>query len=71
MDVKMPEMDGYEACRLIREFNAEVIIIIQTAFALNTDKDEAIVSGCNDYIAKPFTSAALIELINKHFNKQL
>jgi PAS domain S-box-containing protein len=69
MDVKMPEMDGYEACRLIREFNTNVIIIIQTAFAFATDKEEAKVTGCNDYLSKPFTSAALIELINKNFNK--
>jgi len=70
MDVKMPEMDGYEACRLIREFNTEVIIIIQTAFALSIDKEEAKETGCNDYLSKPFTSAALIELINKNFNSE-
>jgi len=67
MDVQMPEMDGYEAIRQIREFNKEVIIIAQTAFALAGDKLKAIEAGCNDYISKPINQALLTELINKYF----
>ncbi|MFZ4398788.1 MAG: PAS domain S-box protein [Bacteroidales bacterium] len=69
MDVKMPEMDGYEATKRIREFNNDVIIIIQSAFALSGEKENANAAGCNDYISKPFTSVILSELINKYFNK--
>ena len=69
MDVKMPEMDGYEATKKIREFNTDVIIIIQSAYALSGEKENANVAGCNDYISKPFTSASLAELINKYLNK--
>ena len=53
MDIKMPEMDGYEATRQIRQFNKDVVIIAQTAFALTGDREKAIEAGCNDYISKP------------------
>ena len=67
MDVKMPEMDGYEATRLIRQFNNEVIIIAQTAFALTGDREKALAAGCNDYISKPYGKSLLMSLIEKHF----
>jgi PAS domain S-box-containing protein len=67
MDIKMPEMDGYEATRQIREFNTDVVIIAQTAFALAGDKEKAIAAGCNDYISKPIDQALLIALMKKHF----
>ena len=49
-------MDGYEAARQIRQFNKDVIIIAQTAFALTGDKERAFQAGCNDYISKPIDS---------------
>jgi len=67
MDIKMPEMDGLEATRQIRQFNKEVIIIAQTAFALTGDREKAIGAGCNDYIAKPIKKAELMVLIQKYF----
>jgi CheY-like chemotaxis protein len=70
MDVKMPEMDGYEATKKIRAFNTDVVILIQTAYALAGDKEDANAAGCNDYLSKPFTSASLSALINKYFNKE-
>ena len=67
MDIKMPEMDGYEATRQIRQFNTDIVIIAQTAFALAGDKEKAIAAGCNDYISKPINQALLISLMKKHF----
>jgi PAS domain S-box-containing protein len=66
MDIKMPEMDGYEATRQIRQFNKDVIIIAQTAFALTGDREKAIEAGCNDYISKPYSRALLTEVMLKH-----
>jgi CheY-like chemotaxis protein len=68
MDIKMPGIDGYEATRRIREFNKEVLIIAQTAYALAGDKEKAITAGCNDYIAKPVKPDELIEMITKQLN---
>jgi len=70
MDIKMPEMDGYEATRQIRKFNNEVIIIAQTAYALTGDREKALEAGCNDYIAKPFGQASLTALMEKHLQYQ-
>ena len=69
MDIKMPEMNGYEATRQIRKFNKDVIIIAQTAFGLSSDREKAIESGCNDYISKPINKTELLALIQKHFKK--
>jgi len=70
MDIKMPQMDGYEATREIRKFNKDVVIIAQTAYALSSDREKAIEVGCNDYIAKPIKNEALRELINKHLKNR-
>jgi len=67
MDIKMPVMDGFEATRQIREFNKDVIIIAQTAFALTGDREKVIAVGCNDYIAKPFGQKALLSMLKKYF----
>jgi len=70
MDIKLLKMDGYEATRKIRQFNTEVIIIAQTAFALNGDQEKAIAAGCNDYISKPINQDLLTALIKKYFQNQ-
>jgi CheY-like chemotaxis protein/nitrogen-specific signal transduction histidine kinase len=67
MDIQMPDMNGYEATRQIRQFNKDVVIIAQTAFGLSGDREKAIEAGCNDYIAKPINRAELLALIQKHF----
>lgn len=69
MDIQMPVMDGYEATRQIRQFNPDVIIIAQTAYALPDNLENTIVAGCNDYISKPIKRDKLIDLIKKYFNK--
>ncbi|MHB1148197.1 MAG: PAS domain S-box protein, partial [Lutibacter sp.] len=70
MDIRMPEMNGYEATRQIRQFNKDVVIIAQTAFALPGDREKAIEAGCNDYISKPFSQTVFTELMEKYFNKE-
>ncbi|MBN2636280.1 MAG: PAS domain S-box protein [Prolixibacteraceae bacterium] len=67
MDIQMPGMDGYEATRQIREFNSDVIIIAQTAFALGGDREKSIEAGCNDYISKPIDRTKLENLLQKYF----
>ncbi len=69
MDIKMPDMDGYEATCQIRQFNTNVVIIAQTAFAFSDKKEKAIEAGCNDYISKPINMTLLYELIKKYVNK--
>ncbi|HSV87168.1 MAG TPA: response regulator, partial [Bacteroidales bacterium] len=68
MDIRMPEMSGYEATRRIRLFNKKVVIVAQTAFAMHGDREKAMELGFNDYITKPVSQAALKNLFeNFHF----
>jgi PAS domain S-box-containing protein len=70
MDIQMPELNGYKATQQIREFNKDVIIIAQTAFALSGDKEKSLDAGCNDYITKPINQDQLIALIKKYFDQK-
>ena len=69
MDIGMPVMDGYEATRRIREFNKNVVIIAQTAFAISSDSEKVKEAGCNDYLPKPINKEHLFELIQKYFRQ--
>lgn len=71
MDINMPNMNGHEATKQIRQFNKNVIIIAQTANAFDSDRKVAMESGCNDFISKPIIKNELLGLINKYFNKQI
>ena len=64
MDLKMPNMDGLEATREIRKLNTYIPIIIVSAFAFDSDKQEANEAGCTDYLTKPIDSRLLKE--NSH-----
>ncbi|MBE0425010.1 MAG: response regulator [Lutibacter sp.] len=68
MDIQMPEMNGYEATSQIRQFNKDVVIIAQSAYALSFDRQKALDAGCNDYISKPILKEDLLMLIQKHVN---
>ena len=63
MDIKMPEMDGLEASRAIRDIDPEILIIALTAKAFDSDKQKAIDAGCNDYMAKPIVVGQLTAMI--------
>ncbi|MCG6187938.1 PAS domain S-box protein [Maribellus maritimus] len=67
MDIKMPDMDGFEAIKRIREINSDIVIIAQTAYALEGDRAKTLETGCNSYISKPIDKDKLISLIKKHF----
>jgi len=66
MDLKMPEMDGFEATRLIKLLRPELPVIAQTAYSFTEEREKAELAGCNDYISKPIKKQALLEIINKY-----
>lgn len=72
MDVQMPDMDGFEATRWIRNqehyINPDIPIIGMTAYALAGDKERCLDAGMNAYIAKPFGQRELADVI-AHYNK--
>jgi PAS domain S-box-containing protein len=67
MDIRMPNINGYEATRQIRQFNKDVIIIAQTAYGLSGDRQKAIDSGCNEYLSKPIDKDDLLRFMQKYF----
>jgi signal transduction histidine kinase/CheY-like chemotaxis protein len=67
MDIRMSKMDGYTATRQIRNFDKNVVIILQTAFGSDAEIQKGIDAGCNDFISKPFNQEMLIKLMKKHF----
>lgn len=65
MDLKMPLLSGLEATRQIKETYPSLPIIALTANAFDTDKEEAIKAGCDDFLSKPVSSQKCLETIAK------
>ncbi len=69
MDIHMPEMDGLEATKIIREMEGDISnipIIALTADAMAGDKEKYLASGMDDYASKPFDPEQLFAAIGRH-----
>jgi signal transduction histidine kinase/CheY-like chemotaxis protein len=71
MDIQMPEMNGYEAARRIREFNKSLVIIAQTALSLKGDRGKVLDAGFTDLLIKPFSVTEFKEIIRKYFETKV
>jgi CheY-like chemotaxis protein len=58
--MNMPVMGGFEAAKLIREFNNKIIIIAQTANGMEKRSRRCHTAGCSDYISKPINKIELL-----------
>ncbi|MCX6160806.1 MAG: response regulator, partial [Ignavibacteriae bacterium] len=66
MDLKMPDMNGLEATKLIKSFRKNLPVISVTAHAASGDEHKAISAGCDDYISKPYEKDLLIRKLGKY-----
>jgi CheY-like chemotaxis protein len=66
MDIRLPDIGGYEATRQIKLQNPTMKIIAQTAYASHDEKSKAIRAGCSDYVSKPTKKEMLLSMLNKH-----
>jgi PAS domain S-box-containing protein len=66
MDIKMPLLNGYDAAKRIKIIRPGIPIIAQTAYASPADREEALKSGCNDYISKPIRVRNIIEILKTY-----
>ena len=66
MDIKMPVMDGIEALKEIRLRTTELPVIMQTAYAFDTDRRTAEEAGCNGFITKPVMPRELKIYLDKY-----
>ena len=69
MDMNMPEMDGYEATRTLRDHGYAKPILALTANAMSEDSRQCVAAGCNEYMAKPINQRQLIQTIARHVGK--
>ena len=69
MDIRMPEMDGLDATRIIKEVNHSTPVIALSAYAFEENINEAKAAGCDEFMAKPFKVEDLIEVCAKYINK--
>lgn len=67
MDIKMPLMNGLEATQIIRGHDADIPIIIQTAYAFSTDRENALRAGASEVLVKPITLSILRTSISTYF----
>lgn len=66
MDIRLPDINGYEATHRIKEEKPLLKIIAQTAYASNDERQRAYDVGCIDYLAKPTKKEALLSMLTKH-----
>ena len=65
MDMQMPEMDGYDATRLLRAKSYAGPIVALTAHAMTDERAKCIEVGCDDYATKPFNRERLVNIIRE------
>jgi len=66
MDIRLPDITGYDATRQIKQIRPELPVVALTALALSGDRESALEAGCDDYLKKPITKEKLLESVT-HF----
>ena len=69
MDIRMPDMNGLDATRIIKEVNHDMPVIALSAYAFEENIREAKAAGCDEFLAKPFRVEDLLDLVQKYINK--
>jgi CheY-like chemotaxis protein len=67
MDIQMPIMNGNEAMKEIKKMKPSIPVIALSAFAMESDKEEALKKGFDFYISKPIDKKLFFNMINKYF----
>jgi PAS domain S-box-containing protein len=66
MDIRMPEMDGLEATRTIKELKPHIPIVAQTAYGYFEEKEKFLSVGCDDFISKPIQPKEIYRILEKY-----
>jgi PAS domain S-box-containing protein len=66
MDIKLPDMSGYDVTKEMKKIKPSVYVIAQTAYAMTGDREKALESGCDEYLAKPIRQEELLDVIMKY-----
>lgn len=67
MDIQLPDMDGLDATRILREDadTSDIKIVALTAYAMKGDREKMLAGGCDDYISKPFRYREFMAKVEK------
>ena len=68
MDIRMPDMNGLDATRIIKEVNHDIPIVALSAYAFEDNIREAREAGCDEFMAKPFRVEDLLDVVQKYVN---
>lgn len=71
MDLQMPNMDGFEATKKIREFNKNTPIVALSAAVMDKDKELTSLAGMNNHLAKPLIRSELESILKQYFEMEL
>ncbi len=63
MDIRLPDYNGFELSKKIKESKKGIIIIAQTAYASAEDKRQSLAAGCDAYLSKPIVSKELMKTL--------
>ena len=66
MDIKLPDIDGFETTKQIKLLRPSLPVIAQTAYAQYEDREMCLKNGCDDYVSKPIKKLILFEKINNY-----
>jgi CheY-like chemotaxis protein len=69
MDIQMPEMNGFEALKIIKSKLPNLPVIALTAYAVSGDRERGLKAGFNEYLSKPVSRKLLMDLIAKHLHR--
>lgn len=70
MDMKLPELDGFEATRLIKKLNPVLPVIAVTACAMLEDRRRCKIAGCDGYLPKPVMPVEFLSMVHYFLNPQ-
>jgi two-component system phosphate regulon response regulator PhoB len=73
LDVMMPKVDGFEACRLLKDDPAtsDIVVVMLTARAQESDRERGRGAGADEYFTKPFSPVALLRLVEEIYSTRL
>jgi signal transduction histidine kinase/CheY-like chemotaxis protein len=70
MDIQMPNLNGYQATRMLKKKGIKAPIVALTAHAMEGDRQKCLDAGCDDYLSKPVNKGKLSELLGKYLKRQ-